>query len=520
MDQVAQWMRFESEFISSNEYDNPLQEVSMQVDFTSPDGIKHNLNGFWDGGKSWKVRFSPTTTGTWSYKTQSSDSGLDGNEGSFECVPYSGDNPLYTHGALRLSDNRRYIVHDDGTPFFWLSDTAWNGVLLSTEDEWEKYLKDRVNKNFTAIQYVTTQWRAAQGDREGRPAFTGKENIAVNPEFFQRMDKRVNALNDHGLIASPVLIWTCTAKDPGQTVPNDQLTILASYMVARYGAHQVIWMLGGDGNYREEKSERWKQIGRDVFGEDHHRLITMHPGGVQWIADEFRSEPWFSFNGYQSGHGDSDKTLRWLCEGPPAKEWDKEPVIPIINLEPNYEAHKAYHSKKPHDAHAVRRATYWSLLVSPPAGVTYGAQGIWSWQLEPDEPMDHKGSGVAQPWYDVINLPGSRHMKYLKKVFSDVRWWELVPAPELMEEQPGKDDPHKFVAAAVSADKSWAFLYLTERMTIKLNMDMLDDPKIIKWFNPRNGQWMEASEIADGQDKFTSPDEQDWVLLINGKEDI
>jgi hypothetical protein len=32
-----------------------------------------------------------------------------------------------THAGaqLRVSDNKRYLVKEDGTPFFWLGDTAW-----------------------------------------------------------------------------------------------------------------------------------------------------------------------------------------------------------------------------------------------------------------------------------------------------------------------------------------------------------------------------------------------------------
>ncbi len=31
----------------------------------------------------------------------------------------------FTRGKLRVSENKRFLVHEDGTPFFWLGDTAW-----------------------------------------------------------------------------------------------------------------------------------------------------------------------------------------------------------------------------------------------------------------------------------------------------------------------------------------------------------------------------------------------------------
>ena len=195
------------------------------------------------------------------------------------------------------------------------------------------------------------------------------------------------AINRHGLVTALVLLWACTEQDLGYYLPEDDAIKLARYMVARYGAYPVIWMLGGDGDYRGEKAEQWKRIGRAVFRSNSPWLVTMHPGGQQWVADEFRGESWFDFISYQSGHGDNSQHLRWLVEGYPAKQWRKYPPKPVINQEPNYEAHVAYHSRQIFDAHKVRRALYWSLLVAPTAGVTYGHHGIWPWTEELGVPI-------------------------------------------------------------------------------------------------------------------------------------
>ncbi|MGQ9608177.1 MAG: apiosidase-like domain-containing protein [bacterium] len=510
--EITIWTIFEAYFIASMEYENPHQGVLFQVRFISPRGKEQIIDGFWDGEKNWKIRFSPDEIGKWSFQTKSSDKGLDDQKGEFTCIPYTGNNPLYKHGAIKVSDNRRYLIHSDGEPFFWLSDTAWNGVLLSDENGWQKYLQDRVSKGFTAIQFVTTQWRAAMTDADGNVAFTGTDKIQINPVFFQRMDRMIGLINKCGLIAAPVMIWACTRKDPGQTVTEDQLILLAKYMVARYGAYQVIWFLGGDGNYMGNNAEKWKRIGRAVFGDNYNRLVTMHPGGMQWVDNEFRNEKWFSFNGYQSGHGDDEPALRWLCEGPPAKDWKKEPHHPYINLEPNYEGHISYQSRKVFTDRDVRRAIYWSLLVSPTAGVSYGAHGIWSWQLEEGVPLDHPGSGIASPWYEAMKMPGSMQIKYVKDFFSHIKWWKLMPAPELSMEQPGIENPRKFVASAISED--CAILYLTEGMDIKVNTKIINGNKIAKWFDPRTGIWSEPISVNNEIEIFKAPDNEDWVLWI------
>ena len=31
----------------------------------------------------------------------------------------------FSHGKLKVSENHRFLQHEDGTPFFYLGDTAW-----------------------------------------------------------------------------------------------------------------------------------------------------------------------------------------------------------------------------------------------------------------------------------------------------------------------------------------------------------------------------------------------------------
>src|SRR6476469_3803244 len=55
---------------------------------------------------------------------------------------------------LKVSDNRRFLVHEDGSPFFYLGDTAWELFHRLTFSEAERYLRDRAAKGFTVIQAV------------------------------------------------------------------------------------------------------------------------------------------------------------------------------------------------------------------------------------------------------------------------------------------------------------------------------------------------------------------------------
>ena len=56
--------------------------------------------------------------------------------------------------ALRVSANGRFLEYSDGTPFFWMGDTAWELFHRLNREDADLYLKDRADKGFTVIQAV------------------------------------------------------------------------------------------------------------------------------------------------------------------------------------------------------------------------------------------------------------------------------------------------------------------------------------------------------------------------------
>lgn len=521
--EVARWSPFEATFTSAGQIANPLNDLELQVTFTAPSRQTQTVRGFWDGGTTWRVRFAPHEIGDWTYETrvtEGSDSGLHGRTGRFRVVAAKGGNRFERHGPVRVAQNRRFLEHADGTPFFWLADTGWNAALHSTPDEWQHYIAVRARQRFTAVQWVTTQWRAAPtGDRLNELAFTGTDRIAVNPAFFQRLDAKVAAMDRAGLLNVPVLLWaigggTNPAINPGFSLPEDQAIRLAQYMVARWQAYDVVWILPGDGDYRGERAEKWKRIGRAVFGAAPHAPVVLHPGGMHWVLREFQNESWLDIHGYQSGHGDDDKTLRWMTGGPPSKEWTIEPHRPFINLEPPYEHHLAYQSRKPIAPETVRRAVYWSLLNAPTAGVTYGGHGVWGWDDGTKTPADHPNTGIPLPWRKALVMPGAEHMAHVASLFTSIDFWRLRPAPEVLASQAAPDVPSQFIAAAMSESRDLLVAYTPAQRSIELHADRVPQGQP-NWHNPRTGARTKANPIrANAVVRFETPSEGDWVLLI------
>ncbi len=55
---------------------------------------------------------------------------------------------------LQVSENGRFMVKEDGTPFFWLADTAWELLHRCDREEVKMYLSTRARQGFNVIQCV------------------------------------------------------------------------------------------------------------------------------------------------------------------------------------------------------------------------------------------------------------------------------------------------------------------------------------------------------------------------------
>ena len=69
---------------------------------------------------------------------------------------------------LKVSDNGRFLVYEDGRPFFWLGDTAWHMFGKSVREPATNqppvslYFSNRAAKGFTVIQSVIVRSRAGE----------------------------------------------------------------------------------------------------------------------------------------------------------------------------------------------------------------------------------------------------------------------------------------------------------------------------------------------------------------------
>jgi len=516
--QIPIWTKHEIKLSSSKTYDNPIYRVrDFKATFTAPSGRTKVVCGFWDGGTDWKIRFLPDETGLWKWKSFCSDkenTGLHEQEGKFNCIKNTSPELIHQKGAIQHEPGKYYLSYNDGTPFFWLACTAWNGALKSTDEEWEHYLNQRKKNNYNTIQFVTTEWRGCDKNAEGLTAIEGTGYITIHPEFFKRIDKRIDEINAKGLLASPVVLWALPVGEgrhlsPGYTLPLDEAVLLAKYIVARYQGNHVVWTLGGDGRYYDDQEIKWKEIGRRVFNDIDHAPVTLHPHGSSWVGDLYDQEDWYSLMGYQSSHNNGKRVVNWINKGPMSQMWKKLRPMPYINMEPNYEEIRFKIT-----AEDVRNASYWSIFATPIAGVTYGANGIWPWLQPGERILNHNDKGGVTGWRKSIEFPGSIQMGYLAAFIQQFDWWNLYPANEILAKQPGEKTFNHWISVVKSADDKTIIAYIPHNADVKLF-----NPKGYKysaqWFNPVSNEFLEA-EIArnTGGISFTHNFENDMLIVL------
>ena len=205
---------FEVNLTASGSYNNPYLKMPgddtspgfVVGTFTGPDDRVIEIDGFWDGGNTWKIRMAPTAVGIWTYSTSSSDAGLNGKTGSFNCVPST------SHGFVRIHpDNPHSFAYDDGTPFFWLGDTHiifydWDdaGVTNFRYDDgtYQAYWDTRASQGFTSIYFGSWLFRKPGNfaQNEGGYNFNNSDPDQLNPMFWQWADKRLEYVVSKGMV--------------------------------------------------------------------------------------------------------------------------------------------------------------------------------------------------------------------------------------------------------------------------------------------------------------------------------
>jgi hypothetical protein len=430
-------------FQARADHQDPFNTIQLGAVFTAPDGSKRRVPAFWAGGKKWKVRYASPHVGIHKFRSECSDdrdAGLNDVSGSVQIGSYTGDNPLYKHGPVRVAPNRRYLQHADGTPFFWLGDTWWMGLChrIHWPDEVKTLAADRKEKGFNVIQLVAGLYPDMppfdpRGANEA--GFPWEEKYArIRPEYFDAADRRIQYLVEQGFTPCIVGAW-------GYYMPwmgVDKIKQQWRYLIARYGAMPVVWCAAGEANlpwylvkgfpYDDRKQvTQWTEVLRYIREADpYHRPLTIHPTGIGRLSARNATDDaaLLDFDMLQTPHAGREAV------GPTVatmqQSYADKPKMPVIDGEAAYEM---LNDKLPTQ---WSRQMFWLCMTNGAAGHTYGANGIWQCNRrgEPHGPSPHGGNYGNIPWDEAMNLPGSRQVGLGKKLFERYQWQDFAPHPE------------------------------------------------------------------------------------------
>ncbi|MGM9681084.1 MAG: DUF4038 domain-containing protein [Eubacteriales bacterium] len=532
---VEVWKRTDIILKSKKEYDNPYKDVDIDAVFTHEDGTTIHLYGFWNGADEWRVRFSPTKVGLWSYEITCSDTdnkGLHQQKGKILAVENSGNTDLDKHGFVRISDNGRYFVYDDGTPFYWLGDTNWqapNYVSITQcnypgcacGNQFLHELNDRLAKGFTVYQ---TYFDSGESDGGGQLATTSEPSMwldkydSVNPETFsKKFDVMFDTLADCGMV---IALGFGVHSNTTESMGKENLDRISRYLTARYASYPVVWITAQEitGNPQYSLWLSSAKIVDEGDGYNHPQGAHMFPMDVNnSYVSNLDKQSWHEFYALQNGHGPTIPT-KALYEG----YWNNTgsgKVKPFIETEANYEDI----SCGSFNGYDASRIAAWKANLSGSYGFTYGVTGIWANNYSTAGNTGWLGSFSYEPWYMGLDKPGSYEMTYLASFFKYVDFSSLIPRFN-DETYSNLTDETKVVASSEDGRTYVAYFYNSGRLTGELRGLKDNETYSAKWYNPLTGKFVEISdEITVKGGVYTIPEKPtsgDWALLVTSRTDL
>ena len=416
----------------------------------------------------------------------------------------------WDHGNLKVSSDKRYIQHEDGTTFHWMGDTAWYIRKLNPEEA-AKYFTNRKNKHYSVIQVTLAQSTVPDYSSNETLPFESGDFSKPNNIYWNHVDQMIKLAGSYGLYIGMLPCWGSELND--ENIARGYATFLAQ----RYKNYKnIIWMIGGDDRYTKNKTSIYNAMGNTIKEIDKNHLITFHPTAREFsleAANLFKNEQWQDFRMLQTGHGKyntnelyPDTYLEIF-----RKVYNMEPTKPVLDGEPGYEdiyigldgSRASQNTNVTITASYVREMAYREFF-SGAFGHTYGNLSIFQMSKEYGNKFDKYGP--AKPWDEALDTEGSTEMSYFTQLMKSKPLAGRVPDQKLIQQGKG---------TAIRGEK-YAFIYIKSSHRITINMGKIKgDAVSALWFNPRTGTYSKIDTYSnEGTAEFTLPDTKDWVLVL------
>ncbi len=417
---------------------------------------------------------------------------------------------------LRVSDNGRYLVGQDGSPFLYLADTGWQMFLRLDHKEARYYLQNRADKGFTVIQAVVPGLKNMLDvpNANGDLPFIGKDVRQPNEAYFRHVDDLLSIAEELGLVLGILPTWGIHWKK-GLFTPETGRQY-GEFLGSRYKGRSVIWILGGDQNVETDADRAMvTAIAEGLEAGDGGTILkTYHPIGPGQSSDFFHHADWLDFNMNQSSHSSRDHDNGAFTD----HDYALSPPKPTVDGEPRYEClavgfyFENFNRYDRFDAYDVRQAAWWSILAGA-CGHTYGNNNVWQ-MWEPDR-VPNIFADI--PWSAALDHPGAFQIGLLGRLLQSRPWHLLEPCQQMIVNGPLQGGSK--IRAALAADCSFAVIYSPCGEPFTLRQSMVGTRRIkVIWFDPRYGSVYHVQNGPNtGFQTYSPPTSgrgNDWVLIL------
>jgi hypothetical protein len=419
--------------------------------------------------------------------------------------------------TLEVSTNNRFLQYSDGSPFFYLADTAWELLHRCTLAEAELYLRDRAAKGFTVIQTVLLAELDGLRvpDAGGRLPLVDEDPARPNEEYFEHVDAVFDIAQSLGLFIGLLPTWGDKWNLRWGTGP-EMLTSkgarsFGAYVGRRYAQRNVVWILGGD---RPVESPQHLDILRCMAegireGDGGRNLITAHVWGQHSTSEYLLGEPWLDFHTIQSGHGRNFENWKLIHD-----DYARLPAMPCMDMEPAYEESADSIGNIAGgfiDDYDVRKSLYWALFAGA-HGHTYGCWPVWQmWDIGREPRM-----WVKRTWREALKAPGAGQVRHAKDLLLSRPFFDRIPDQSLFLGDAGEAAFHR--RATRDRAGTYALVFLPVGASVELDLAVLNDDRFVSWwFDPRTGtSRLDRKGATSVPQTFVPPSVgPDWVLVVD-----
>lgn len=425
----------------------------------------------------------------------------------------------WKNGKLTVSENRHFLAYENGTPFYWIGNTAWEMTHFSKREEVDLFMENRHKNGFTVV--LTCALAEVQGltrpNAYGYLPLENEDPLKPVEGYWNHIDYVIRKAAENDIYIALVVTWGTWLHDT-KTINDSNAYAFGKWIGNRYKDQpNIIYILGCDrepfvpGSF--DDTPVWDKLASGIKETDVNHLMSYLPKSRS--SNFFQEKWWLDFNIVQTGHAELDNpaSYSWI-----ASDYSMTPVKPTIDCEPRYEDHPINWN----DANGFftdfdsRQTAYWSLL-SGALGCNYGNRSIISWYT-PDYQATLWYGKPGQYWYEAMNQPGSLDMKHITSLVKSRPLLTMIPDQSLISSF-NPDDGSHFQAAR---GDGFAFIYNPYGKTFNINIGKLPGKKFIcYWYNPREGTKQYIGKYKTGKNPvtFDPPGDDargnDWVLVID-----